>query len=214
MLRSLALSVIAPALLSGCTALNALVDVSEPQDAYQVQASAEGPVAAGPPRELQLIVEVPTASAAVDTESILIRPQPNQVQYLGDARWIETAPLMLQSALVDGLDRTGAYRFVGRRPLGSSGDYALVVNLAEFDAVVVPGGEGAEIRLRLSARLIREDDLRITATRTFSRSVMVPDTETGSVISGFDRAATATLDEMVLWVLRSTGVGIARAGDG
>ena len=213
MFRILALCVLAPLLLSGCAALTALVDVSVPQDAYQVQASGDGPRAAGGPRELQVIIEVPTASAAIDTESILVRPQPNQVQYLGEARWIETAPLMLQSALVDGLDRTGAYRFVGRRPLGGAGDFAVVINLAEFDAALIPESEGAEIRVRMSARVVREDDLRVIATQSFARSVVVPDTETASLINGFDIAATGALDEVIVWVLGATGVRIAASGD-
>jgi cholesterol transport system auxiliary component len=43
---------------------------------------------------------------------------------------------MLQSALVETFLRSNAFRYVGRRPLGVSGDVALVTDLVDFGAVV------------------------------------------------------------------------------
>ena len=59
-------------------------------------------------------MEVPSASGAIDTDRILVRPTPTQVAYLPDARWTAAAPVMLQSALVETFLRSNAFRYVGR----------------------------------------------------------------------------------------------------
>ncbi len=205
MIRKLVLTFAIIPLLSGCATLSALGGASAPFDAYQIRAS-EDPGSARSRQNIDVIVELPSAGAAFDTESILIRPQATQVQYLPDARWIETVPEMVQTALVDGLDRTGAFRFVGRRPLGSSGDYALVTNITAFNAEVEPDGITARIDIRITARMVREADLAIVASDVFSATAVVPDTSTESLIAGFNEAGSDALDRMVGWVLSSRGV--------
>ncbi|MCU0854067.1 MAG: ABC-type transport auxiliary lipoprotein family protein, partial [Rhodobacteraceae bacterium] len=102
---------------------------------------------------IDFIVEVPSASGAIDTDRILVRPTATQVAYLPDARWTAAAPVMLQSALVETFLRSNAFRYVGRRPLGVSGDVALVSDLVDFGAEV--RGDGAVIEVTLVARLVR-----------------------------------------------------------
>ncbi len=206
MVRTLLLALALP-FLSGCAALGALSGANAPVDAYQIRTS-EDLGAARNRQSIDVIVELPSASAAFDTESILIRPQATQVQYLPDGRWIETVPEMVQTALVDGLDRTGAFRFVGRRPLGSSGDFALVSNITAFNAEVQDDGTSARIDIRITARLVREADLAIVASDVFAATAVVPDTSTQSLIAGFNEAGSAALDRMVRWVLSSRGVGL------
>lgn len=208
-MRTFLASTAASIALAGCATIGALDEVSEPLDAYQLRASLDGPSARGRAQETDVIIEVPTASAAIDTEGILIRPQSTQVQYLPGARWIESAPLMIQSALVDGLERTGAFRFVGRRPLGPSGDYALITSIGAFEAVLLPDRDGATVHVRITARLLREDDARIVATKTVSTSTVAVDTETASIVRAYDTAATKAIDEIIAWVLTSRGVRVA-----
>ncbi len=208
MLRSAAAAFGAFALLSGCTALGVLDQATAPQDAYQLQAPAVGPVARGRPRAEDLVVEIPAASGAIDTDRILIRPQTTQVQYLPDARWIEPVPEMIQSALVEGLERSGGFRFVGRKPLGASGDVALVGNLVDFHAALVPETDGARIEVRLTLRLVREDDAAVIASRTFAAGDASPDTSTEALVDAYDRATTRVIGEAVGWVLQQRGIRI------
>jgi cholesterol transport system auxiliary component len=127
-----------------------------------------------------------------------------QVAYLPDARWTAAAPVMLQSAFVEAFLRTNAFRFVGRRPLAASGDIALVTDLVDFGAVV--SGDGAVVQVTLVARLVREEDAAITATRTFTRSVPVPDTRSATIIAGYEAATGAIIADVAGWVLASRGI--------
>ena len=193
-------------LLAGCSTLGALGDAGTVLDAYELRAPADGPVAAGAPRPIDLVVDLPVAGGAINTDRILIRPAPAQVQYLPDARWIEPVPEMLQSALVAGLERSGGFRFVGRRPLGAIGDVTLVSSLTEFEAALVPGGAGAEVRVRFTARLVRDEDATVLRTQTFEASAAAPDTGTASLVDAYDRATASVLRQALDWVLRAQGV--------
>ena len=196
-------ALLAAALLSGCAAISSLNTAAEALDAFELRAPAGLPVA-GSPQAIDFIVELPSAAGAIDTDRILVRPTAVQVAYLPDARWTAAAPVMLQSALVEAFLRTNAFRFVGRRPLAASGDIALVTDLVDFGAVV--SGDGAVIQVTLVARLVREEDAAITATRTFTRSIPVPDTRSATIIAGFEAATGALIADVAGWVLASRGI--------
>jgi cholesterol transport system auxiliary component len=200
------LALAAAALLSGCAAISSLNSAASTLDAFELRAPANMPVARAQ-QGVDFIVEVPSASGAIDTDRILVRPTATQVAYLPDARWTAAAPVMLQSALVETFLRSNAFRYVGRRPLGVSGDVALVSDLVDFGAVVQ--GDGAVIEVTLVARLVREEDASIAGTRTFTRSVPVPDTRSATILAGFEAATNALLTDVAAWVLASRGI---RAG--
>lgn len=199
MLRLLILSVFAAA-LSGCAALGALDRAAEPLDVYELRAPDAAPVARST-QGIHFVVEAPSASGAIDTDRILIRPSPSQVTYLPDGRWAEAAPVMLQTAMLETFLRANAFRFVGRRPLGASGDVALVSNLTEFGASVIDGTEGAVVEMTIVARLVREEDAEVVATRTFSQALAVPETSTPVIIAGFEAVSGVVLSELADWVL-------------
>jgi cholesterol transport system auxiliary component len=202
MLRPLLALAIA-ASLAGCSAISSLNSAAATLDAFELRAPTGVPVARSQ-QGIDFIVEIPAASGAIDSDRVLVRPTPTQVAYLPDARWTAAAPVMLQSALVETFLRSNAFRYVGRRPLGVSGDIALVSDLVDFGAEV--RGDGAVVEMTLIARLVREEDATITATRTFTRSVPVPDTRSPTILAGFEAASNALLTDVAAWVLATRGI--------
>lgn len=206
MIRALTFALLAPALLAGCGALTALGDATTPLDAYDLRAAAPGPVARGAVAR-DLIVETPVASGAIDTDRILIRPHPLQAQYLPRARWADPAPVLVQGLLVRGLEEAGGLRYVGRRPLGVSGDFALISEITDFQAETLDNG--ATVRIRLSARLVREATGAIVASRRFEATAQAASTDTLDVVEGFEAAAAQLVPQVTEWALRSLGVAVA-----
>lgn len=197
------------ALLPGCSALSALSGAATPLDAYDLAAPTEAPEARRSSAR-QLVVELPTAPGALSNDRILIRPHPLQAAYLPDAKWAEEVPIMLQTLLVRTFEDSNGFRYVGRRPLGVSGDYALLTELTDFQAEAAADGKTATIRLRLTARLVREDDAAVLSSRSFTNSADVASTETLDLVEGFNRANQALLSDVSNWVLSSLNIGIKR----
>lgn len=212
MFRVILLSLSLTTALSGCAAISALSGAATPLENYDLTAPTDGPVARGGGLARQMVVEVPTAPGALMTDRILIRPRPLQAQYLPDGQWASEAPVMLQTLMVRALEDANAFRYVGRRPLGSLGDYVLISEVTDFQAEVAPEGGAATIRVRVTARLVREEDASILASRTFVSTAPVASIETVDLVEGFNVATQGMLRELSGWVMTSLGIGQRASG--
>lgn len=188
------------ALLSGCAAISAVSDAATPLDVFELRAPGSIPAVAGRARAQDVIVEMPTTSGALSTDRILIRPNPVQAQYLPDVRWSEPTPQMVQTLMLRSIEATGAVRYVGRTPLGASGDFAIVTEVIDFQAEVTPDGETANVQITLLVRVVRERDASIVATRSLTGSAVAPSTETLTVIDAFNAASDQVFAEFASWV--------------
>ena len=196
MTRILVLMIVA--LLPAC---GALTSASQTLDVYELRAPE--PIAASSRRStVELVVEEPNASGALDTDRILIRPTPVQAQYLPGARWADPAPQMVQTLLLRSLTASGAFQSVGRRPIGSIGDFAVLTELSDFGAV--PVGDQAQVNIRMSVRLVRERDATVVATGNFGASAMAGGTGTDEIVAAFDRALGDLLAAIIPWIIGRT----------
>jgi cholesterol transport system auxiliary component len=205
--RTLLLSLAGLAGLSGCGALGS-IGGGPVLDAYELRPPATVPVAR---RSLarDVVVELPEAGAALDTDRIMIRPNPLQTQYLPGARWTGSAPAMLQTLILRTLQDANAFRYVGRRPLGSGADFALVSELTDFQAEVVPGTPGPRIRIRLIARLVREADVAVLASQSFQTTAEAASVAAFDIVTAFNAATDALTQELAQWVLGRLGAPVA-----
>lgn len=186
----------------GCAAISALDEASQPLEVYELRAPAVRKAAVQ--RNIELIVEEPAASGSLATERIMIRPSALQAQYLPGVRWADTAPIMVQTLLVRSLTESGAFRSVGRLPVGIDADYALLSELTDFQAEPTREGEGAVIRVRIIFRIVRESDASVVATRAFTITEEAGSTEVNSLVRSFDRATSKMLEAVVAWVVSDT----------
>lgn len=203
-LKHIALFAMIP-LLTGCATLGALGDVSTPLAVYDLRAPEGAPVTQGGPLARDVVVELPTTSGVLETDRILIRPDALQAQYLPEARWGDETPVMLQTLMVRSLENTGGLRYVGRRPLAGSGDYAIVTELVDFHAELAPDGISAIVSIRMTSRLIRESDASVVASRNFSAEAIAASTETPALIDAFDRGSDLLLIDFADWTMTTLG---------
>lgn len=191
--------------LAGCAALGALNAATETGDAYELRPPA-GVSRAGSTQNAQLVIDVPTASGAIDTNRILVRPNASQVQYLSGAQWTQAAPVMVQSVLVETFLQTGGFQFVGQRPIGPVADVILVTHLSDFGVDIDPASGAATVAMAMTANLVREEDAAIISSRRFSRQARVSTTDTPAIIAGFESVSAGVFSDLASWVLRTRGI--------
>ena len=196
-------------LLSGCGALSAIGDATTPLDAFELR--APDLPQAGRMLQRSLSVEPPTSSGALDTDRILIKPNAVQSLYLPGARWSDKAPLMFQTTMLRAFEDTGALSYVGRRPLGGTGDFALISEITDFQAELSADGDSVSTRIRLVARLVRESDARVLARRSFLGMAPSASTDTLDVVQAFNLASDAVLSDLVRWGLEVIGLRLPAA---
>ena len=102
----------------------------------------------------RLTVEVPTATAGLNSARIALRPTPTTLEYYAGASWIDVVPVMVQNLVLESLDNTGKIDVLGREVVGVRADLALLIHVREFQAEYEGAGP-PQVRVRLQARLIR-----------------------------------------------------------
>lgn len=203
---------LAPALLAltlalpGCGALTTLSG-GPSRDVFELRPLDDAPKACGRGRRAELVVEEPKTRGTLDTERIMIRPNALQTQYLPDAQWGDTVPITVQNLLVRSFSAYDAFTHVGRVPLGTAGDFALISEVKDFNAEVA--GKGAVVRLSVDAQLVREMDATVVARGTFSATAGSASTRTADLIPAFDAASRQLLGQITDWGLRGMGVNPA-----
>ena len=197
------LALVAPlALLGGCTGLATLGTFTEPVQLYEVSPKSTYDEAL-PQITAQLVVEEPTAASSVNTDRIAVKPNPYQVQYFPQARWVDRAPLMVQTRLVESFENTGRVGSVGRQAIGLSSDFTLVTDLREFQMEAPEADdEQRHAHVQLNMKIVKEPQGLIIASQSFSREAEAASLDMLDVVRAFDTALGAAMRDAVEWTVR------------
>lgn len=188
--------------LASCAALSAVTGATTPLEVYELRAPAGIAASSRRPLPRDVIVELPTTGGSLDTDRIMIRPNALQAQYLPEVRWSETTPVMVQTLMLRSIEASGVVRYVARKPLGGSGDYALVTEIVDFQAETMgEEQEGATVRIKFIVRAVRESDAAIVASRTFQSTAEAPSTDTQVLAETFNTASDAVFTEFAAWLV-------------
>lgn len=198
------LLVLALVSLGACTGLGTLRQASKPNDLYLL--TPKSTFSSSLPRvQKQIVVQEPTATAAVNTDQIAIQPTPLQVQYLPRARWVDRAPLIVQALLVESYENSGKVAAVGRSTVGLRADYVIVPDLREFQGFVVSDIEGTKtirVEVRMNIKIIDEYEDKIIASSSFREVVASASDATPDLVRAFDEALGKTMRDAVEWSVR------------
>lgn len=203
MIRPLVVTLVI-ATLSGCAGLGTLKQASKPNDLYLL--TPKSTFSKSLPRvQKQIVIQEPTATAAVNTDQIAVQPTPLQVQYLPRARWVDRAPLIVQALLVESFENSGRVAAVGRSTVGLRADYIIVPDLREFQGLVVGETESSKtvkIEVRLNIKIIDEFEDKIIASNSFKEQIISASDQTPDLVKAFDEALGDTMRDAVEWSVR------------
>jgi cholesterol transport system auxiliary component len=196
--RLLRLTVLAPfAALPGCASL--IPGPGAPPQMYVLTPKSTF-VAELPKVEWQLLVDMPAASAELDTTRIVLSRSPVTIDYFADAAWPDRAPAMVQTLIIESFENTGKILAVGRESVGLRADYILKPELRRFQAVY--DGVGAPtIWVRLGARVIVVPEGRIIAQDLFESRIPAEQNTMPAIVAAYDEALGAVMKRLVTWVL-------------
>jgi cholesterol transport system auxiliary component len=155
----------------------------------------------------QLLVEKTTSPAALDTPRIAVAYSPIEIDYFARANWTDRAPEMVQRLIVESFENSGRIVAVGSDAIGLRSNLLLKTELREFQAeydgktIGVGGGEPPEIRVRMSAKLVRMPQRVIVASMNFENIVKAEKNSMEAIVTAFDDALGKTIKYIVVWTL-------------
>ena len=155
----------------------------------------------------QLLVEKTTSPAALDTPRIAVAYSPIEIDYFARANWTDRAPEMVQRLIVESFENSGRIIAVGSDAIGLRSNILLKTELREFQAEYdgrgtgVGGGNAPDVRVRMSAKLVRMPQRVIVASMTFEHVVAAEKNSMEAIVTAFDDALGKTIKEIVIWTL-------------
>ena len=163
-----------------------------------------------PTVEWQLLIEIPAASAGLDTPRIALLRMPVRLDYFADVAWTTRAPEMVQTLLVESFENSGRIVSVGRESIGLRADYVLKTELREFQAEYFREGQRPEaelqsiaplVRVGINAKLVKIPEREIIAGENFEAVEVAEASTMDSIILAFDEALGKVLRRIVEWGL-------------
>lgn len=203
-MRRLGGSLVLMAALGGCAGLGQLQSVATPNELFAL--TPKSTFSTNLPRlDQQIVVEEPTATAAVSTDQIAVQPTALQVQYLPQVRWVDRAPLIVQSLLIESFENSQRVPAVGSSGVGLRADYYVLTDIREFQAKL-PENAGPdaplEVDVRLNIKLVDAREDRIIGSQSFSRVAPAASDDASVVVAAFDDALGGVMRNAVEWSIR------------
>lgn len=153
---------------------------------------------AWPTVDWQLSVSTPDTHQLLDSTRIAVRPAPDRLQTYKGARWADSAPELLQTALVQAFEDSGRIAAVGRFG-GARGDAGLFTELRAFETVYTDGRP--EVVIEMQARLVALRGHGGVAAKRFRVVVPSQGEQIEPVVAAFGQAMSQLSQEVVGWTL-------------
>ena len=159
----------------------------------------------------QLIIEVPTAAAGLDTTRISLQRTSIEHEYYARASWTDRTPTLVQTLMVESFENSGKIIAVGRESLGLRADYIIKSELREFQAVYLDPDPSTppEAFVRLGTKLVKMPERAIVASRTIEARIRARADTLEAIVEAFDEALGKVLKDLVTWTL-TTADGIEK----
>lgn len=174
-------------LLSACSAVTGPASI----DTYDLTAPTPAATAKG--RALQVLVPEPVVDRAYDTDRLLVRPSATEIAYFAGAQWSDRLPRLVQSRLVEALERSGRFRAAGRPGQGLAIDRQLVVEIRAFDYLSTE----RRVEVALAVKTMDDRTGRVLSTVEHRAEAPVDGDTARAVVIAFDAAFGRAIGEIV-----------------
>jgi len=149
----------------------------------------------------QLVVALPSAPAGLDSERIALSRAPVSLDYFADAQWTDRVPFLVQTALVDGFEKSAAIPAVGPESLGVRGDFVLETAIGDFEAIYDSPDGAPRVVVRVNTKLVRLPERRIVAQTSVTREAKAAANTLPEIVRAFDQALGGAVEEIAGWTL-------------
>jgi len=153
-----------------------------------------------PTADWQLILEPPVANAGLNTTRIALQRTATQIEYYARSGWVDRAPLMIQTLMIESFENSKKIVSVGRESVGLRADFVLKTDLRELQAVYRDGALPQAL-VNLNVKLVQMPRRNIVASQSFPFQVEATADNLPAIIEAFDEALGKVLRHLVEWTL-------------
>ena len=192
--------------LTGCTKL---LGLGPPPHLYRVTPKNTYPTNLPHPSG-QLLVDVPLAPAGLDTGRIALSRSAVSIDYFADSEWIDRVPLMVQTALLDSFESSGAITAIDREAIGLRADLILKTDIRHFEALYDSRDGPPQVWVAIGATLVDPSSREVVAQDSFERREQAQGSDIVQIVRAFDEALGGVMKDIVLWTVRNPALSRKR----
>jgi cholesterol transport system auxiliary component len=159
-------------------------------------------------RSVQLLIAQPLAPAGLDTSRIALSRSPVSIEYFADSEWADRGPLLVQTALLQSFENSGAITAIGREPSGLRADFILDPEIRHFEAVYDSPNGAPEAWVAINVKLINPSSREVVARSSFARRQRASANDVPAIISALDEALAGVMTEIVVWTITNPVLSI------
>jgi len=184
----------ATAALAGLLSACALARLGPPDAIFDLSAPDDVAAQAGTPA--QLLIAVPSATAALDSTRIAARPTESEYAYLPGAVWSDSLPKLLQARLTETFQNTGRVRAAGRPGQSLLINYQVVMDIRAFEIT------GDQAVAEFHVMLLNDRNGVVVSRRIVKTTAPLADSSNAGAVAALDAAMDEAFAEITGWVLR------------
>jgi len=196
-----------PFVLAGCSAV---FGASSPARLYRLTPTSAFPGKL-PHRSVQLLIDVPLAPPGLDTSRIALSRSAISIDYFADSEWTDRIPLLLQTALLQTFEDSGAMRAIDRESANLRADFILDPEIRHFEAVYDSANGAPEARVSINIRLVDPIGRDIVAQASLEDRRRASANDVPAIIWAFNEALGEVMKEIVVWTVTKTALPVKRS---
>jgi cholesterol transport system auxiliary component len=147
----------------------------------------------------QLAVYEPVAVHTLETNRLMVRPQPDQVSYYKGIAWSDRLPRLVQARMIESFQNSGAVKAVSN----TYGQYALASEIRAFQIDVTSGRAVAEVDI--FAKLIHLGTGKVIATKGFNARVPARTDAPEDAFAALNQGFTQVVQDITTWIASRRG---------
>ncbi|WP_282609850.1 ABC-type transport auxiliary lipoprotein family protein [Pelagibius sp. Alg239-R121] len=164
-----------------------------------------------PTVEWQLVLEPPLANGSLNTTRIALQRSPTQMEFYARSGWVDQAPIMVQTLMVESFENSGKIVSVARETGGLRADFIIKTELREFQTIYYRSGR-PEALVAINAKLIQLPQRTIIASQNFKHAAPAAADQIDDIVVAFDDALDKVLRGLVEWTLLSGQAAFEKNG--
>lgn len=144
----------------------------------------------------QILVREPRALKALDSERLIVRPQAQEITYLGGAQLPDRLPVVVQARLIEAFERSNGAGAVAAPGDGLVIDVTLAMQLRRFEVLAF---DGDRVEIEIFVNLINEGTGRVLGKKGFQASLPTSSGDADAVVSALNTAFGMIAEAIVTW---------------
>ena len=157
--------------------------------------------AAGPKVSWALSIQMPNASAGLDSERIAILRPPASLDYYADTALSDRLPALVQTAILEAFEHSERIDAVARESDAARTDFILVTDVRDFEARYDSQDGIPTAVVHIGVKLVSAVKRNIVASFDASEEVPAAQNSIDAAVAAFDEALGRALARIVAWAL-------------